>query len=179
MTTNYLIHSPSTGRTLKVSYKGGNFFRLETVKGPKTETIQELVNMAKVTPLKESEVEQYQKDWPKLEYTKIEKKQSKYQQYVSAWYAFYQNFMQVPPRFNAVDGKHLNQIKAYLTRVSDQDEEGLELFKLILDNWHKLEDFHKENTDLKYINSRLNVILNAIKRAGKAGTAGADNSVGI
>ena len=178
MTTNYLIHSAKSGRTLKVTYKGGNFFRLELAKGKKLNDT-ELIKLSASIPLTENEVDKYSNLFKSLDYTKIEKKQSTYQQYVSAWYAFYQNFMQVPPRFNAVDGKHLNQIKAYLTRVSDQNQEGLELFKLILDNWHKLEDFHKENTDLKYINSRLNVILNAIKRAGQAGTAGTDNSVSI
>lgn len=178
MTTHYLIHSIKTGRTLKVSYKGGNFFRLELAKGKKLEK-DELMIIGVAVPSHEAELEEYQRTYKSLDYTKIEPKQSMYQQYVSTWFAFYQNFRQLPPRFNKADGMHINQIKKHLTRISDQDQEGLELFKLILDNWHKLEEFHKDNTDLKYINSRLNVILNAIKKAGQAGTAGTDNSVSI
>lgn len=178
MMTHYLIHSPTTGRTLKVSYKGGKFFRMEKTKGIAIPRV-EMQRIGMVIPPTIEEVPDFQTIFPKLDYTKIEPKQSMYQQYVSTWFAFYQNFRQLPPRFNKADGMHINQIKKHLTRLSDQDQEGLELFKLILDNWHKLEEFHKDNTDLKYINSRLNVILNAIKKAGQAGTAGTDNSVSI
>ncbi|CAG2532953.1 hypothetical protein MAR621_03147 [Maribacter dokdonensis] len=178
MTTHYLIHSNKTGRTLKVSYKGGNFFRLELVKGKKLQK-EEILLIGRVVPVEEASVADYIKVFPSLDYTKVEAKQSMYQQYVSTWFAFYQKYRELPPRFNAADGKHIVQIKKYLTRLSDQDQEGLELFKLILDNWHKLDQFHQDNTDLKYINSRLNPILNAIKKAGKTGTAGTDNSVSI
>lgn len=178
MTTHYLIHSPNTGRTLKVSYKTGKFFRLELAKGKKLKA-DELSTIGAVIPSTEDEIEEFRKTFKSLTYTKEEKTQSYYQQYVSTWFAFYQKFMDIPPRFNAADGKHITQIKNHLTRISDQDMEGLELFKLILDNWHKLDQFHQDNTDLKYINSRFNVILNAIKKAGKTNTRGADNSVSI
>lgn len=178
MRTHYLIHSPTTGRTLKVSYDNGKFLRLEKMKG-KPMGQKELMSIGLFVPAKESEINNYKETYPKIEYTKIETKQSQYQQYVSTWFAFYQNYREMPPRFNKADGLHINQIKKYLTRLSDQDQEGLELFKLILDNWHKLDQFHQDNTDLKYINSRLNPILNAIKKAGQTGTAGTDNSVSI
>tara|TARA_R110002051_G_scaffold297564_2_gene363953 strand:+ start:16491 stop:17027 length:537 start_codon:yes stop_codon:yes gene_type:complete len=178
MTTHYLIHSSKTGRTLKVSYKGNSFFRLELAKGKKLQK-DEIMIIGMAIPAHEHEMDEYQRTYKSLEYTKLEAKQSQYQQYVSAWFAFYQNYRQLPPRFNKADGLHINQIKKYLTRLSDQDQEGLELFKLILENWHKLDQFHQDNTDLKYINSRLNPILNAIKKAGQAGTAGTDNSVSI
>lgn len=178
MRTHYLIHSPTTGRTLKVSYDNGKFFRLEKMKG-KLMGVKELMGIGLIVPPEEMQINDYIKSFPKIEYTKLEAKQSQYQQYVSAWFAFYQKYREMPPRFNKADGLHINQIKKYLTRLSDQDQEGLELFKLILENWHKLDQFHQDNTDLKYINSRLNPILNAIKKAGQAGTAGTDNSVSI
>ena len=176
MTTHYLIHSPNTGRTLKASYRSGKFFRLEKTAGKALEQA-DMNAMMVVVPALENQIEEFKAQFKKLEYTKEQKTQSYHQQYVTVWFAFYQKFMDMPPRFNAADGKHITQIKKYLPRISDQDMEGLELFRLILDNWHKLDDFHKDNTDLKYINSRLNPILNAIKKAGKTGTGGADNSV--
>lgn len=178
MTVHYLIHSPSTGRTLKVSYKGGNFFRLEKTVG-KTLNRSDLVKIADVIPLNESGVSYCQERYPKLEYTKLEKEVGTYQKYVSAWFSFYDKFMGISPKFTSVDGKHLNQIKAYLTKIGGTDTAGLELFELILANWETLDDFHKDNTDLKYINSRLNPILNAIKKAGKTTVGGTDYSVGL
>jgi len=174
--THYTIHSPTTGRTLKISYKNGNFFRLEKTAGKKL-TVKELMGIGLIVPPEESQITEYAESFKTIEYTKVEKQASTYQQYVGAWHGFFERTMEYPPKFTGVDGKHLNQIKAHLTRISGSDAAGLELFSLILDNWHKLEDFHKANTDLKYINSRLNVILNAIKKANQTGTGGADNSV--
>lgn len=177
MTTHYLIHSPSSGRTLKVSYKAGKFFRLEKVSGSAiTET--EMEKLGSCIPPTEKEVSHYILAFPKLQYSKVEKEQSIYQKYVSAWFSFYTHFMEgIAPKFTKADGQAINQIKAYLTQTSGSEADGLALFQMILDNWGKLDKFHQENTDLKYLNSRLNVILNGIKKAGKANTGGSDNSV--
>ncbi|MEM8506211.1 MAG: hypothetical protein AAF717_00215 [Bacteroidota bacterium] len=179
MTTHYLIHSPTTGRTLKASYRSGKFFRLEKAAGRAFKSTVELGKALATIPALEDEITGYQQTFPTLEYTKVEKQQSMYQQYVSAWFAFYNKFMELSPKFTKADGASLNQIKTYLTRIGGSEQEGLVLFQLILDNWNKLDEFHQNNTDLKYINSRLNLILNAVKKAGKAGTSGADNSVRI
>jgi hypothetical protein len=176
MITHYLIHSETTGRTLRASYKGGNFFKLEKTAGKKL-TVKELMKIGLIVPAEEKEISDYDESFPTISYTKVEKQASTYQQYVGTWFSFYEGIMTVAPKFTKADGMALNQIKSYLTKVGGSDAEGLGLFQLILDNWHKLEDFHKANTDLKYINSRLNVILNAIKKAGQAGTGTADNSV--
>ena len=177
-TTHYLIHSPSTGRTLKVSYRGGNYFRLEQVAGPKFKN-EEMTFIGIAVPALEKDMEFYKREFPRLEYTRVEKEQGIHQQYVSAWFGFYERFMGIAPKFTAADGAALKQIKSYLTRTSGTEQLGLDTFRMVLDNWDRLEDFHKKNTDLKYINSRLNVILNGIKKAGQAGTRGTDQSVSV
>lgn len=178
MTEHYIIKSDTTGRALKVTYKNGKFFRLEHTKGKKF-TAAEMPQIGLAIPATTADIAAYQAMFKTLDYALEVKQVSQYQKYVSAWHNFYQEQFNMPPRFNAVDGKHINQIKAHLTRISTENQEGLELFNLILSNWHKLDDFHKENTDIKYINSRLNVILNEIKKAGQAGTGGTNNSVGF
>ena len=174
--THYTIHSPTTGRTLKISYKNGNFFRLEKTAGKKL-TVKELMGIGLIVPPEESLISEYAESFKTIEYTKVEKQASTYQQYVGAWHSFYEKFMGYPPKFTGMDGKALNQIKTYLTKVGRNEVEGLELFEILLLNWHKLDKFHQENTDLKYINSRLNPLLNAVKKANQAGTGGADNNV--
>tara|TARA_R110000823_G_scaffold309594_1_gene433939 strand:+ start:8193 stop:8732 length:540 start_codon:yes stop_codon:yes gene_type:complete len=174
--THYTVHSPTTGRTLKISYKNGKFFRLEILSGKKFAPGQTW-NLGTVIPATEDEMESYREKYPTITYTKVEKQASTYQQYVGAWHGFYEKFMGYPPKFTGMDGKALNQIKTYLTKVGGNEVEGLELFEILLLNWHKLDKFHQENTDLKYINSRLNPLLNAVKKANQAGTGGADNSV--
>ena len=177
-TTHYTIQSPSTGRTLKVSYRGGKFFRLEQSAGKKF-TPDEMPNIGLAVPAHENEIEAFKLKFHFLQYEKVVKAQSTYQKYVSAWFLFYDRYLELRPKFTSADGNALKQIKTYLTKVAGTEELGLVNFKLILDNWHKLDQFHRDNTDLKYINSRLNVILSAIKKANQAHAAGADNNVRI
>ena len=176
----YTIHSPTTGRTLKVTYKKGNFWKLEKAAGKKL-TVKELMRIGLIVPPDESEIPAYQQQYPSLEYKKDEKEQSLYQQYVSAWHLFYNEFAQMPPKFTAIDGVNLKQIIKHLSNVGAGEKEGLVLFQQLLASWKKLEDFHQKNTDLKYINSQLNKLLNEVRKANGNQTSanGTNYSVGL
>ena len=178
--STYNIHSPTTGRTLKVTYKKGQFWKLEKVKGAKLKTT-DLIKIGAIIPPTEAEIEDFVKAYKTLDYTKEVKEQSIYQQYVSAWHLFYNEFADMPPKFGPIEGTNLKQIIKHLTNVGGSEPEGLLLFKQVLASWRKLEAFHQSNTDLKYINSRLNIILNEVKKANNTSTTagGTNYNVGL
>jgi hypothetical protein len=99
----------------------------------------------------------------KVKYTEIVKKKSLYQEFVTAWFSFYESFMMIEPEFNKVEGTNLKKIITYLNRVTGDENKALELWKTILTAWHKMDDFHKKNTDIKYIYSNINRILQNVK----------------
>lgn len=162
--TRYLhIEILKTGTILKLTYRRDKFIKLELT-GKLTE--MQLRSIGTIIPPKWEMLEKYREQFREhCTYTPVIKEKSIYQQYVDAWYSFYEKYMKMPPRFNAIDGRHLKQIIAYLKELEGTDEKGLILWKSILSTWEDLDKFHQNNTDLKYINSRLNVILNNVKRA--------------
>lgn len=169
MTNHYKIHIISTNATLKVSYRNGKFFRIEKLTGKLTD--EQVKKIGVLIPPTNEQINEFRKSLSKkVTYTLIENKKTLYKQFNDVWFSFYEDFMGVKPRFNGTDGKHLKQIIRYLTELSQSENEALELWKIVLYNWKHLEDFHKQNTDLKYINSRINVILNNVKRISKTGS---------
>lgn len=178
--STYTIHSPTTGRTIKLTYKKGLFWKLEKVAG-KALNRHDLIKLANVIPLNEAGFSFASESFPSLEFTKEVKEQSLYQQYASAWHLFYNEFANMPPKFTAIDGVHLKQIIKHLSNVGAGEKEGLILFQQLLGSWKKLEEFHQKNTDLKYINSQLNKLLNEVRKANgkQTSSGGADYSVGL
>lgn len=176
----YTIHSPTTGRTLKVTYKKGLFWKLEKVAGKKF-GFDDMMKLGVAIPSEEIKIAEYQEKFTSLEYTKEVKEITLYQQYASAWHLFYNEYANMPPKFTAIDGRNLKQIINHLTKVGAGEKEGLVLFQQLLGSWRKLEEFHQKNTDLKYINSQLNKLLNEVRKANgsQTSTSGTNYSVGL
>lgn len=171
MTTYYTIYIDKHKLKLKVGYRSGKFWRVERVSGQMTDTI--LDSFGIVVPLEEKQVQQYQNRYGKnVTYTKIEKKKSIYTQFSDAWFVFYEGFAGIEPKFTGVEGKALKQIITYLKKVAGDDAGALELWSVILSRWKHLDEFHRKNTDLKYINSNLNKIITNVKRISQEGTKG-------
>jgi hypothetical protein len=96
-------------------------------------------------------------------HTKRSKPAGNYQDYVGAWFAFYNKVNGINPKFTAADGAALKQIKAYLEIVSPEPETALASWMAILSNYHNLDDFFRFNLDLKFINGQLNKIISQLK----------------
>lgn len=164
MTTHYNAHIILIDTKVKLTYYNGNFKRFEIAKkgnlAPK-----HLLNIGRIIPLKENDITRFvlEKEG-KVVYTKEEKQVSLYSQYTAVWFEFYRGFMGIEPKFNQVDGVNLKKIMSYLEKISGGASEGLELWKAILANWEQMDDFHKQNTDIKYIYSQINKILSNVKR---------------
>lgn len=166
MTQLLEIEIPESGKQkalrMKLTYRRGKFRKLELTGGI---TEAYLRRIGHIIPPTWEAVEPYSLEYKgKCSYTEIVKERSLYQRYVDAWHEFYERFMQIPPKFTGADGIHIKQIIRYLSQLEGSEEKGLALWGVVLASWDKLDDFHRNNTDLKYLNSRLNVILNNVKR---------------
>jgi len=163
MTTHYNIEITATQTHLKVTYRDGKFRKLEHLRGVISKDM--LKNIGRIIPPKESDFSAFVKEFTnRVSYTRITQEKSLYSQFLSEWAIFYENFTQLPPKFTGADGAALKGIIGYLKKVSTNENEALELWKVLLSQWDTLNDFHKANTDLKYFNSKLNIILNGIFR---------------
>ncbi|WP_027394195.1 hypothetical protein [Aquimarina latercula] len=164
MTTHYQAHIVVIGTVVKLTYQNGNFKRFEVVKKGKLAPVH-LLNIGRIIPLTEKELTRFVLEKKgKVNYTVIEKNVSMYGQYTAVWFDFYRGFMDVEPNFTKVDGANLKRIMTYLEKISVNPEQALELWKAILHNWDHMDDFHKQNTDIKYIYSQINKIVQNVKR---------------
>lgn len=160
-TTHYHILLHKTDVTLKLSYRGGSFFRVERVKGKLTDS--HIKHLGKLIPLLEVNLQEHYASFPDVTLKALVKQKSQFSKFNAAWFAFYQNFAGIPPKFGGADANHLKQIIAYLTQIEGTEDAALNLWYALLQNWKNLSEFHQKNTDLKYINSSLNKILNELK----------------
>lgn len=147
-------------KTVLIVYRNGKLLRIEP--GPIKRN--ELDNIGIIIPQFKTELPEFIQKWQgKIEYTLEEKEPTLHQEMVDAWHSFYEDFIGFKPKFNGADGKALKDIREHLTSIGGNPKEALILWKGILGMWKDLEKFHQKNTDLKYINSRLNAILSEIK----------------
>lgn len=165
MTTHYNIHITSTATDFKVTFRDGKFKKLEHLRGELDQVM--LNSLGKIIPRNESDFEAFTKRFEgKVEYNQEQQKEkSLHVKFKDVWYSFYKKENRGRnPKFNASDGKALNDIIAYLIDESKGDENAaLSVFNFILENWHHLPQFFKNNQDLKLINSKLNVIITALQ----------------
>lgn len=167
MTKHYKIHIVINNAILKVSYRNGKFFKMEKLTGKLTDSQVKYIGL--LIPPTEAKMDVFKTEFKeKATYTLIEKSKSIYAEFLDAWFSFYDRFMGVKPRFNGTDGKHLKQIIAYLKTLESTDEGALQLWKIILQNWDKLDDYYKKSADLKFINSQINKILINVKKTNNS-----------
>ncbi|CAA0248067.1 hypothetical protein [Tenacibaculum maritimum] len=177
MTHHYNLEIISKGLFFKITYRNKKFKKIEHVRGKiERKTIDAI---GKVIPVNEEEISALNgKYFGVININIITTEKSDYTLFLEEWHLFYDRFTGIPAKFTGVDGNALKSIISHLKKISSQDEtEALDLWKLILDNWKGLNEFHRANTDLKYINSKLNIILNGIKQKNNTNIKGTGYSV--
>lgn len=162
----YLIIT--TDVTFEVTYRGNRFLRLERKRGKMTK--DQRLAIGKIIPFEKSEISEYAKRFSQIEYKEVVKDKTIYQKFTDTWFAFYQEFSGYEPRFNGVEGRSLKSIITYLRKISGSDDDALLVWKTLLSNWNNLSDFHKKNTDLKYINGNIQKLLENVKTDSKKTT---------
>lgn len=182
MTTHYNIALTKTNTDLKLTYRDGKFKKLEHLRGTITDEMMKYLGL--IIPPKETDLNEWTSVMAgKVVYTNItpQKSQSIYNQFNSVWFSFFRKENNgIDPKFTGADGLALKQIINYLKSINNADETAaLANWNLLLDNWGSLSEFHQTQTDLKYINSKLNVIIREIIRKNGGNTSGDNNTVSI
>lgn len=177
MTHHYNIEIISTKTTLKATYRNGKFRKLEHLRGKLDREIMDA--LGKVIPVTEAAFSHFNKKWLNKVNYEIEVKNTKslYSQFLQEWFKFYEDLTDLKPKFTGADGNALKQIINYLKKQSTNDGEALATWQLILDSWGELNEFHQQNTDLKYINSKLNVIIREIKQKKSTNVSGTNRNI--
>ena len=162
MTTHYNLEIISTSTHFKVTYRDKKFRSVTHLRGGVDDAM--LKALGKIIPRLESEFISFKANFHnKVIYTKENKGINNHSEFLNEWTLFYNEFAKMPPK---IDGSEINALKAirrYLLQNHSEDE-ALSVWKLILEKWDTLDDFHKNKTTLKYINSQFNIIINAIKK---------------
>lgn len=166
MTVHYNLQLLETETVLKLTYRSGKFRKIEKIKGSISDKQLHYIGM--VIPPKESQISAYNERY--IETARIEplesqtKPKSLYSQFSGHWFTFYKEFTGLDYAYSGADGKALKQIISKLAAMCEDEEQTYMLWVFILGSWKNLDKFHHQHTDLKYINSKLNVLLNAIKQ---------------
>ena len=161
--TTYTVTLHRTHTLLKLTYKKGELCKIEIKSGGLNS--QQYQQLGAILPPQEEDIERYQEQWNGgVSYREdVSEPLSLYGKFLDEWFTFYKRLYGFPPKFTGADGKALKQIISYLQQVSN-DAEALATWQYLLGNWQKMDEFHQRNTDLKYINSQLNKILQNAKR---------------
>lgn len=181
MTTHHNIHIIKTQTDLKLTYRDGKFKKIEHLRGDLDEIAIKYLGV--LIPPKEAELPEFirQRAETVIYTSEAKKDKSIFSQFNSAWFLFYRkNNNYIDPKFTGADGSALKQIINYLKGINNNDEAAaLTNWQLILDSWDSLSEFHQKQMDLKYINSKLNVIIREIIREKGTNTSGDNSSVSI
>lgn len=181
MTTNYNIHLVKTKTDLKLTYRDGKFKKIEHLRGVLDANMTK--HLGVVIPPKESDLTAFVLEMNgKVIYTSETKKPvSIFSKFNSAWFNFFRKENNnIEPKFTGADGKALNQIISHFKSINNGDEDAaLANWNLLLENWSELSEFHQKQMDLKYINSKLNVIIREIIRNKGVNSSGTNSSVSL
>jgi hypothetical protein len=105
---------------------------------------------------------------------------SLYADAVMAYDNWHKQTMGVRMRYSAAQGKSMKSILAYLLQECSNDEQAaLNSWQVILDNWGKLNDFIRNQTDLTQINKNLIEIIIKIKAAASNDKTGAQRAADL
>jgi hypothetical protein len=91
-----------------------------------------------------------------------------YKLYIDAWFLFYKNTFGRAPKHGGAESKALKSIIAYMNDlVSGDEERSYNGWLLLLNSWDEMPEFYRNNTDLKMIECKINILLNELKRITK------------
>lgn len=179
MTSHYTIQLINYKIDFKATYRDGKFRKLEHLRGRMNQSLMN--SLGNVIPQVESDLESFTKQFTgRVAYVKeVEKSKTEFSKFLSSWYQFYRKENNnLDPKHAGAETNSLKAIIIYLQKINNGNEAAaLANWKLILNNWENLSEFHQKQMDLKYINSKLNVIIREIIREKGSDTSKSGGTV--
>ncbi len=168
MTNHYLlsISDDKTDACFKLTYTNGRFKKLEGKRQKMPEDKRAV--LMKLVPLKESDLKEIA--YSNVTIDKLENNASLYTQMLAEYSEFYIGRYEIAHNMNSIEGKALKSIITALKKQCSTDDETFALWKQILRSWNSLEPFYQKQTELRQINSNLNIILKELKNVSKTNT---------
>lgn len=109
----------------------------------------------------------YSKKLLEVNQKKIKLDEPYYKEAMDFYFDWHTARFNLKPRILMVDGKALKLILQHLATLETAKHNRLHLFKIMLENWHKIDAFVQKQTDLRFINSNLNRILQDLRESKK------------
>ncbi|MEO9257391.1 MAG: hypothetical protein ABI207_03355 [Crocinitomicaceae bacterium] len=163
MSVYILTLAGTTGAKFKLTYKGGYFKKLECVSGEINQRQHEA--LLTVCPQVEKAIMILRIKYDgRVTWEEVTTKNgSMYTQFLSEYEQWYSERFKLQHSMNGVEGKALKYIMSALTKLAGSEELAFEVFQIILSKWSDQEEFYRSQTELRQINSNLNIILKVIK----------------
>lgn len=142
--------------------------KLKRVEVPAAATQEHWAVIGQVVPARWSDLDVFKERWVgKVWYEEVKMGSGKVgfvKELTGIWFAAYQNRVGVSPKFGPAQGAALKRIGNYLKSQGGGESEAVEVFRGILDAWDKLDAFSRERFDLLYLDSKLNIIIQKLKK---------------
>jgi hypothetical protein len=164
MITEYIVrfHSVKAWADFKLKYKAGRFLSIEHLKGKLNQKQHESLFL--VAPQLEGAILILKDNFKgRVSWELVQKDKSLYSFFVDEYLSWYETKFNLKPKFSGVEGKSLKSIISFLQGVCSTDEEAKDIWLAILSNWDIQSEFYKNQTELRQINSNLNIILKTFK----------------
>ncbi|MCZ2393399.1 MAG: hypothetical protein LC105_06065 [Chitinophagales bacterium] len=157
------IQTKGADAVMEATYKNGRFHSLQHKRGNLSD--KQFHSLMTVVPRYADQLEKFREKYQdRIIYTTEDNiSPSLFQAMIESYFTWYHQRTGIEPRINGTSGMHLNQIIAYLRKVSVDDTEVTLVFKLILDRWDELPEFYRGQIEIRQINSNLNILLNHVK----------------
>lgn len=146
-----------------VNYKSKRFYQLIHKSG-KLNTDQYKALMT-VVPRTVDDIDKFREHYEDRVDYELVLSQSKtlFKELMDIYFEWYQKETDITPKIDGVTGKHLKQIITFLKKQAADENEVKSIFEHILNSWEELDDFYKNQRELRQINTNINIILNTLK----------------
>lgn len=169
--------------------KSKNIKKTELIKKEEEKIIQEEILTSENESLfPESETVKVEVQKEKTQKPKSPPKEPKqvdglYTKMVEIYFAWFQSYSGVKPKFGAIEGVAMKQIINYFKSIhkdandgTNEFDEVTKMFRIIFDRWNLIDPFYQEQTKVTQINSNLQNIIIQIKNGRKRKSDSKDKS---
>lgn len=170
------IHTKGSDAVFRVKYKNQKFHSIQHISGKINQEQHERLLM--LAPQLEQAILLLQQEYVgRVTWEQIVKEKTTYTQFMECYAKWYEEKFMIPPIIKASDGATIKWLIVNLSRVAGDESEALAVWKLIFDNWSKLDGWYQNQTDLLQIKKNLNIILKQLKhgKSTEQGAVKADN----